>query len=127
MTGIHFRGRWLPTRRASLRPYEAAYVLQMSEATVGRLVEVGVLEDISHDRWRRLDPEAVGAELVARIERGAVSPLGGLLFERLLRGEIECPRTSNPSALPPALALPFSASMPRSTRIGAPLRSGAED
>lgn len=61
--------------RATLRPHEAALVLQETERRVLRLVREGTLRNVSLDSRVRLDPDEIRIAALDAIEAGSLSHL----------------------------------------------------
>jgi hypothetical protein len=93
------------TRRVSLLPYEAAWLLQVRESAIRGMVAKGDLLNVSHDRWLRLDPLAVSSLIGPKINSRELSPLARHALSKLIAGEIRAPRALPDH--PPAPLLPL--------------------
>lgn len=59
--------------------------------SIERLVKAGLLINVSHDRHRRFDPDAVIQLVEARVASGELGPLALLFALRVIAGEINIP------------------------------------
>src|SRR4051794_19360051 len=83
---------WPRDLRLTLRPFEAAVVLQVTERDIRRMLARGELHDASLDRVRRVDAEQLAEAVARRVDAGDLSPLALYLLEEARRGLVRLPR-----------------------------------
>ncbi len=97
-------GRLMSAKRAYVRPFEAAFVLGLTEAQVVGMLRRGELRDASPDRWRRIDADELSDLVRDRVRRGLLSPLSPYALGELVCGRLKAPRRADPDRPPPTVA-----------------------
>jgi hypothetical protein len=90
-------------RRVTLRPFEAAFVLQLPERDMTALVRRGALANVSRDAWVRLDPAEVLEVARECVARGELSPLALWALPDVVAGARRVDRRRSRAAKPETL------------------------
>jgi hypothetical protein len=83
--GLWIGNRYVTSRRGTLRPFEAAHVLEKSEQEVHDMLRRGDLTDASSGRSRAVDPSELAALVSDR-------PLALEVLAALVEGRLRLPR-----------------------------------
>ena len=98
LRGFDSAGAWVVPERPSLRPYEAAFLLQVREDEVLATVGEEALIDGSGDE---VSIYAVTDAFDRRSRDGLIAPLGRMVFEAVAWGRMQV-HPGPPDELPPA-------------------------
>ena len=90
-------------RRLAVLPAEAAFVLQLPEAEVARLIETGSLVSSGLHASTRVIVSSLAALMLTRIDEKLQSALGRWVLQQIVEGKLRAPHAASPTEHPPAL------------------------